>query len=284
MKQEESGTSPASRPVDVARPTGDARLDALAKLVAIVDRLRDPGGCPWDREQTVTSMAPSLVEEAFEAVEAIDRADDRATAEELGDLLMVVALVARIAGEAGRFDLGTVAGAVGDKLVRRHPHVFGTVEVEGAEHAVRNWEAIKQGERRSKDEDASALAGVPAALPALQRADRIGAKAISAGFRWTDAAGALEKLREEVSELAEELAREPRDPARLEAELGDVLLAAAFVGRYAGVDPERAARGAVRRFEERFRRMEGELGARLKTAGASELERAWERAKSEGGT
>src|SRR5262245_60646555 len=137
MKQEESGTSPASRPSDAPRPTGDARLDALARLVAIVDRLRDPGGCPWDREQTVASMAPSLVEEAFEAVEAIDRTDDRATAEELGDLLMVVALVARIAGEAGRFDLATVAATVGDKLVRRHPHVFGTVEVEGAEHAVR---------------------------------------------------------------------------------------------------------------------------------------------------
>jgi MazG family protein len=284
MKQESEGSAP--RPLETPPPTGDARLDALARLLAIVDRLRAPDGCPWDREQTVASMAPSLVEEAFEAVETIDRADDRATAEELGDLLMVIALVARIAGESGRFDLGAVAAAVSDKLVRRHPHVFGTLEVDGAEHVLRNWEAIKQDERRTQAEDASALAGVPAALPALQRADRVGAKAISAGFRWTDASGAFAKLREEVGELEAELARQPRerrDPGRLEAELGDVLLAGAFLGRYLGIDPERAARGAVRRFEQRFRRMERELGARFRQVGLPELERAWERAKAEDG-
>ncbi len=281
MKKEEGGTSATPRPLELPRPTGDARLDALAKLLAIVDRLRAPDGCPWDREQTVASMAPSLVEEAFEAVETIDRADDHATTEELGDLLMVVALVARIASESGRFDLGEAAAAVSDKLVRRHPHVFGDVEVDGAETVVRNWETIKQAERRKKADDASALAGVPAALPALQRADRIGAKAISAGFRWTDVRGAERKLAEEVGELARELEREPRDPARLEAELGDVLLAAAFLGRYLGIDPERAARGAVRRFDQRFRRMEALLGAELRQARASELAEAWERAKRE---
>ncbi len=273
--------SMSPRPLELPPSTGDKRLDALARLLAIVDRLRAPDGCPWDREQTIASMAPSLVEEAFEAVEAIDRKDDGAVLEELGDIVMVVALISRIASESGRFDLGAVAAAVADKLVRRHSHVFGDVEVTGAEGAIRNWERIKEAERRSKKSDASSVAGVPAALPALQRADRIGAKAIAAGFRWTDERGALAKLAEELAELKSELEHPSRDAGRMEAELGDVLLAAAFLGRYLGIDPERAARGAVRRFEERFRRMEAGLGGRFGEASESELALAWERAKRE---
>jgi MazG family protein len=271
--------APTPRPLELPPATGDARLDALARVLAIVDRLRDPGGCPWDREQTLGSMAPSLIEEAFEAVEAIERGDAQGTAEELGDLLLVIALIARIAAEERRFDLRAAAEAVGDKLIRRHPHVFGDVRVESAEHALANWERIKQGERREKRADASALAGVPLALPALQRAQRLGAKAISAGFRWSDARGAFRKLEEEVAELRAELERAPPDRSRLESELGDVLLAAAQLGNYLELDPERAAREALRRFEARFRRMEESLGTRLSERSLAELLAAWEAAR-----
>ena len=192
---------PGPQPLEEPAVTGDPRLDAVARLLAIVDRLRDPGGCPWDREQTVASMGPSLTEEAFEALEAIDRGDDLGTMEELGDLLLVITLIARIASETHRFDVAALAGAVSEKLVRRHPHVFGDVSVDGTEGVLRNWEEIKRAERSEREADTSALAGVPTALPALQRADRLAAKAISAGFRWSDDAGAFAKLTEEVAEL-----------------------------------------------------------------------------------
>jgi MazG family protein len=270
------------RPLEEPRKTGDARLDALARVLAIVDRLRAPDGCPWDREQTVASMAPSLVEEAHEAVEAIDRKDDGETAAELGDLFMVIALLSKIAEqEGGRFDLARVANAVADKLIRRHPHVFGEVKVGSSTQALANWEKIKEGERRAEQKDASALAGVPVALPALQRASRVSAKAISAGFRWDDEAGALAKVREEVRELEHAFAERERAPERVEAELGDVLLATAFLGQYLGLDPEKATREALRRFERRFRSMEAQLGERLRSSTLPEMMAAWEKAKSE---
>jgi MazG family protein len=271
---------PVPRPLALPPTTGDAELDALARLLATVARLRAPDGCPWDREQTVLSMAPSLVEEAFEAVEAIERGDEAATVEELGDLLMVIVLVAHIASQEGRFDLGAAARAVGDKLIRRHPHVFGDVVVDGAAHAILNWEKIKAAERRSMAGDASALAGVPVALPALQRAQRLAAKAIAAGFRWADARGALAKLEEEVRELREALESEPPDAEHVRSELGDVLIAAAFLGTYLDVDAERATRDALRRFEARFRSMEEALGERLREAPLAELLAAWRVAKA----
>jgi MazG family protein len=288
LDMSDADASAKPRPLEALRPTGDARLDALAKLIAIVDRLRAPDGCPWDLEQSVQSMAPSLVEEAHELVEAIDRRDDAGSVEEAGDLLMVVVLIARIAEQAGRFDLARAGEAVCAKLVRRHPHVFGDVEVDGSAAAIANWEKIKQAERAARKADASALAGVPAALPALQRAHRLGEKAIAAGFQWTDARGAFAKLGEEVRELERELAaagpepKRAREPARaaLEHELGDVLLAAALLGNYLGLDPERAARAAARRFETRFRAMERELGAPLSARPLDELLAAWARAKA----
>jgi len=280
---------PSPRPLEPVPLCGEPRADALRRLIAIVDRLRAPDGCPWDREQTVESLAPSLIEEAYEAVEAIERGDDGGAAEEAGDLLMVVALIARVASEDGRFDLARIATAVGDKLVRRHPHVFGDARVDDSTHAIANWEAIKQAERAGEARaDASVLAGVPAALPALQRANRLGAKAIAASFRWADAGGALAKLAEELDELraawvqAGRPAGEPegdRDRERIAWELGDVLLAAALVGNYLGIDAERATRKAARRFERRFRAMEAELGS----VRGIELERlmaAWGRAKA----
>ena len=270
------------RPLEEPRKTGDHRLDALARVLAIVDRLRAPDGCPWDREQTVTSMAPSLVEEAHEAVEAIDLEDDGETAAELGDLFMVIALVAKIAEqEGGRFDLARVANAVADKLIRRHPHVFGEVVVDSAGQALANWEKIKEGERRSEKKDASALAGVPVALPALQRASRVSAKAISAGFKWDDAAGALAKVHEEVRELERAFQEREHAPERVEQELGDVLLATAFLAQYLGLDPEKATREALRRFEARFRNMEARLGDRLRSSTLAEMMAAWEQAKHE---
>lgn len=276
--------TPAPRPLVEPRPTGDRRLDALARVLAVVDRLRAPDGCPWDREQTVASLAPSLIEEAYEAVEAIDRSAaesaDRHTAAELGDLFMVIALIAKVAEQEERFDLATVGNAVAEKLVRRHPHVFGEVQAGTSEQVLANWETIKAGERKAEQEDASALAGVPVALPALQRAARVAAKSVAAGFKWDDESGALAKLREEVREFEQAYAAPTRDPKRVEEELGDVLLAAAFLGHYLGLDPEKAARESLRRFETRFRSMEGEVGERLRSAPLAELMAAWERAKT----
>ena len=274
-------TEPASkpRPLDPVPAVGEPRTDSLRRLLAIVDRLRAPeDGCPWDLEQTVDSMAPSLIEEAHEMVEAIESKSDAATVEEAGDLLMVVVLICRIAEDEERFDLAQAATAVGDKLIHRHPHVFGGVEVSGAAHVTANWERIKAEERRKKNEDASALAGVPQAMPALQRAHRVGSKAIAAGFRWNDAEGALAKVQEELAEVREAFASGDREA--LEAELGDLLMAAAFLGNYLELDPERATRGALRRFESRFRSMEDRLGPGAREANLSDWMAAWKAAKA----
>jgi MazG family protein len=283
---EEAPPTRTARPLEPAPATGEPRTDALRRLVDVIDRLRDPqGGCPWDLEQTVESMAPSLIEEAHELVEAVERGDRSHTIEEAGDVLLVVFLVCRIAEQAGEFDLAQAANGTAEKLIRRHPHVFGDVDQGSSSGAIEQWEEIKRRERAEKGTDTSALAGVPAAMPALQRADRMSAKAVSAGFRWARDAGTLAKLREEVEELAEVFPEEgkPTDEARLEAELGDVLLAAATVGSYVGIDPERALRAALRRYESRFRQMEQELGG-LEGRGLDEMMSAWERAKRREGS
>jgi len=282
--------------MDSPRPPAPARLDdprvvGFARLLGVVDRLRDPDGCPWDRKQTLRTMAPYLVEEAHEAVEAIERDDDVHAAEEAGDVIMVVALICRIAQEEGRFDLARAAQAVSDKLVRRHPHVFGDVNANSAEEALKSWEAVKQGERAEKAEDDSALAGLPVSLPALQRAGRVWSKAVSAGFRWESVTGAVLKLTEEQAELAAELeesglARDakadatPEQRARVEHELGDVLLAAAFLGGYLGFEPETVLRGALRRFESRFRAVEENLPRPMREHALDEIVAAWDRAKT----
>jgi len=266
----------------------ETRGEAFERLLGIVDKLRAPDGCPWDREQTVESMAPHLIEEAHELLEAVECGVDADVIEEAGDVMMVVAMICRIAEEAGRFDLGDASRAIADKLVRRHPHVFGDEKITEAEEVVGRWEAIKKAERAGKDEDTSALAGVPKALPALQRAQRTCEKAVAAGFAWEDARGALAKLKEEVGELEAELDGvkgekdlEGEREERVVAELGDVLLASAHLGRYLGVDPEGACRAAVRRFEERFRRMERSMGeGGVSGRPLAELLAAWEEAKA----
>jgi MazG family protein len=271
---------PASPPSPAAPVAlSDARMQALARLVGIVDRLRAPDGCPWDRKQTLESMAPHLVEEAHEALEAIERASDADSAEELGDILMVVALICRIAQESSRFDLARAADAVSDKLVRRHPHVFGDVDASSAEQVLANWEAIKRAERSEKNVDSSAIAGVPVSLPALQRASRLCGKAVTAGFKWSSVQGARDKLAEELGELEEALDTTPQQNARIEHELGDVLLAAAFLATYLKLDPERLCRDAVRRFERRFRAMESNLDGPMCDLSLDALLAAWNEAK-----
>ena len=265
------------------------RAEALERLLQIVDALREPDGCPWDLKQTVPSMATYVIEEAYELVEAIEREDDAATAEELGDLLMVLALICRIAGEAGRFDIAGAADGIREKVVRRHPHVFGDREAEDAEAALASWEAVKREEREQAEVDSSALAGLPVALPALGRAARVSEKAVAAGFRWDDAAGAWAKVEEELIELREALEGSDLAAAkvrfegavkeRVEAELGDLLMAGAFFAQYVGLDPERACRAALRRFEERFRRMEEELDGPIDAHALPQLTAAWEAAK-----
>lgn len=272
---------PVSTEPEQASSHSDARIAALERLVAIVDRLRAPDGCPWDRKQTLATMAPCLLEEAYETVEAIDRGDDGATSEEAGDVLMVIALIARIAQDENRFDLARAANAIADKLVRRHPHVFGDVRANDADAALASWESVKRKEREGKKEDSSALAGIPIALPALQRARRVCEKAIAAGFRWSDASQAVAKIAEEDRELAEALRGDDR--SRVEHELGDVLLAGAFAAAYLDLDPERLCRDALRRFESRFREMERRLGQPLSAHSRESLLAEWAKVKS-GGT
>jgi MazG family protein len=275
----------ATAPETIAR-----RAQALAELAAVVDRLREPDGCPWDRKQTPESMARYLLEEGHELVEAIEAGDDGEATEEAGDLLMVIFMICRIAEEAGRFDLAAAARAVKDKLVRRHPHVFGDTAVEGADEVLTNWEAIKRQEREDRQVDSSALAGLPKGLPALQRAERACEKAAAAGFRWPTPAGALAKLDEEHAELHEVLAHAPLDGpdrprlddglhARVEHELGDLLLSTAYLGHYLRIDPEAALRAALRRFETRFRSMEGDGEGEIAGSSIEGLIARWERAK-----
>ncbi len=286
---EHSAPTPPRPPAPV--DAKDPRVLAFARLLGVVDRLRDPDGCPWDRKQTMKSMAPYLVEEAHEALEAIERGDDEDSAEEAGDVLMVLALICRIAEQEGRFDLARAATAVSDKLVRRHPHVFGEIRAGSPEEALLSWEAVKLSERADQARNDSALAGVPVSLPALQRAGRIWSKAVSAGFRWTSVAGAVEKLAEEQAELFSELeesgfsidAKAPAAPdqrARVEHELGDVLLAAAFLAGWLDLEPETVLRGALRRFESRFHAMEKNLGGAMRERSIAELTAAWSRAKA----
>ena len=280
------------RPAEPAA-VDDPRVTAFRRLLGIVDRLRAPDGCPWDKKQTEVSMVPHLIEEAFELSEAIredasGEGGDQGVAPiaaEAGDVLLNVLLICRIAEDAGRYDLARAADDVSDKLIRRHPHVFGEVQADTADEVLANWDAIKKAEREGRDEDASALAGLPKAMPALLLARRICERAVSAGFAWESWRGAFDKLGEEYTELARELSDEAAVPAgerlqRAGEETGDVLLAAAFLAQYLGLDPEALCRGAVARFEARFRSMESALAGKLAGYSLEELMGAWQDAKS----
>jgi nucleoside triphosphate diphosphatase len=260
----------------------DARaLEALGKLVDVMARLRGPGGCPWDREQTPETLRPYILEEAYEVLEAIDRGDAASLRDELGDLLLQVVFQAELAAEGGRFTIADVAQAITDKLERRHPHVFGSVQVDGADDVVRNWKRIKAEERRAAGDDAL-FAGVPAALPALARAQQLGERAAQSGLDWEDTRGPLEKVREELGEIEAALAHGDREGAA--RELGDLLLAVTSVARHLDVPAEMALRGATDRFVARARCVEAAAratGRTLDQLTPEEIDRLWEQAKTE---
>ncbi|HHQ42628.1 MAG TPA: nucleoside triphosphate pyrophosphohydrolase, partial [Chromatiales bacterium] len=260
----------------------------IARLLEVMAALRDPErGCPWDRAQTFETVAPYTLEEAYEVVDAIERGDlDEGLREELGDLLFQVVFHARMAEEQGRFAFGDVVAAIVDKLVRRHPHVFGRAEVRDAEAQSLAWEAHKAAERearaRAEGRAPSVLDGVSTALPALTRAVKLQRRAARVGFDWASPEPVLAKVREEVAELEHELrADAPR--GRLEHEIGDLIMACANLARHLGVDPEAAVRKANARFERRFRAVEAALaarGRRPEEATLEEMDALWNEAKA----
>ena len=259
------------------------RFERFCKLIA---RLRAPGGCPWDREQTHQSLRPMTIEEAYEVVEAIDAGDSEELAGELGDLLLQVVFHSDIAREAGRFDIVQVLDRVSEKMVRRHPHVFGDVPAGDAGQVLRNWEAIKQQERAGDDstEPAPLLDGVSRAHPAVLEAYQLGTKASRVGFDWPDGKAVLAKVQEEIDELNQAIDQQQKREA--EDELGDVLFAAVNAARVLGIDPESALKAANRKFRRRFGHMEKQLLVRGRSpadAGIEEMEALWTEAKrSEG--
>jgi len=234
--------------------------DSIERLLAIMARLRDPqGGCPWDLEQDFDSILAYTIEEAYEVADAIDRKDYSDLRGELGDLLLQVVFHARMAEEAGHFDFRQVAQSISDKMVRRHPHVFGDEHHADADAQTVAWEQIKQAERAERDSgaapDDSALAGIARGLPEWQRAAKLLGRAARTGFDWPDAEPVLAKLAEELDEVRAVLA-DDGDPERLTDEVGDVLFVAINLARRTGVDPSRALRQANAKFERRFRAME----------------------------
>jgi MazG family protein len=257
-------------------------LESLGRLVDIMARLRAPGGCPWDREQTFESLRPYLVEEAYEVLDAIDEGDLGGLRDELGDVLLQVLFHCEIAAEGGHFRLADVARAIADKLVRRHPHVFADVTVRDADEVVRNWRRIKAEERRAAGggTEPTLLATVPTGLPALARAQQVGDKLAHAGLDWPDLAGVLAKLDEEREELATAL--RSGDHAAAARELGDLLLTLTSVARHLDVPAEMALRDAVGRLVRRVDHVETSArstGTPLATLDAAERDRLWEEAK-----
>ncbi len=257
--------------------------EALDRLVGIMDRLREPGGCPWDREQTLDSLTGYLLEEAHEVVDAVAAGDPEKLREELGDLLLQIVFMARIGKENGWFDFDGVCEGISEKMVRRHPHVFGDRSVSGAEEVTRNWEEIKEAERGERPRG-SALDGIPGSLPALLKAFRMTEKAAALGFDWERPRDVVHKLHEEVEELEAEVASEdPGAIARLRDELGDVLFVMANLARHLGVEPETALQRTNAKFMRRFRAMEEEArreGRSLRERDLAELDGMWERAKA----
>lgn len=266
----------------------------IQRLIDIMARLRDPdGGCPWDLEQDFASIAPYTVEEAYEVADAIDRGDMDGLREELGDLLLQVVFHARMAQEAGYFAFGDVVAGICDKMVGRHPHVFGDAEVEDAEAQTRAWEEHKRREREARGEvDDSALAGVSRGMPEWMRAVKLQSRAARTGFDWPGPAPVIDKLHEEIEEVRAELEAVGADPedagarARLEEEVGDLLFVAANLARHARVDVGSALRRANLKFERRFRAMEAL--ARAEGASLPELplqahEAYWARVKQQEG-
>ena len=255
-------------------------MNDIEKLLEIMDRLRDPDtGCPWDLEQDFSTIAPYTIEEAYEVADAIAREDMPALQDELGDLLFQVVFYARMAKETGTFEFGDVVGAICDKMLRRHPHVFGSDAERAAGPAEGSWERIKAEERKGNEEQ-GVLAGVARALPALKRAQKLGKRAARVGFDWPDRGGVRDKIAEELEELEEAVGS--RDAARVEEEFGDLLFAIVNLARHMDVDAEKALAGANRKFERRFAEMEKTIrdsGQRFQDHNLESLDREWRAAK-----
>jgi tetrapyrrole methylase family protein/MazG family protein len=258
------------------RRTDVTKEDAFRRIVEIVRRLRAPGGCPWDRKQTPESLKQYIVEEAYEVIDAIDKKNRDALCEELGDLLLQVFLQSDIAEEEGTFSIAEVMEGLSNKLIRRHPHVFGDKAVKDADEVISNWEKIKQQEKEGR----GLLDGLPIHLPALQTAGRIGEKAARIGFDWPDVKSVRQKVDEELREADEADAK--GDRAALSSEIGDLLFSIAQWARHLKIEPEEALRGTCDRFKERFRHMEshaGLSGVPLDKSTPERLEQLWQEAK-----
>jgi len=246
----------------------------FATLVEIVARLRAPDGCPWDRQQTHRSLRESFLQECYEVLEALDEGDSAKLRDELGDLLLHVVLQTQIATEAGEFELADILEGINKKLVHRHPHVFGSKKVEGAEEVMHNWQALK---RQEKETDTSMLASVPHQMPALDYSQEVQRRVAQVGFDWEDVDGVIEKLAEEVGELQQAESQERRAQ-----EFGDLLFTLANIARRLGVDLESALREANRRFYQRFSHMEEicrQRGVNIADLSFDEQNTLWEEAK-----
>src|SRR3954466_6801999 len=274
--------SPGSRSADAR-----AAADEFARLVDIMATWRAPGGCPWNREQTIDTLKPFVLEETYEVLEAIDHADHAALREELGDFLFEAVFLAQLEREAGHFTIADSVKAVADKLVRRHPHVFARetldAPIDTAGKVKVRWEEIKAQERDAQAVPKTLLSGVPPALPALLRAYQIGSRAASVNFDWITAPDVVEKIQEEVDEIREAV-QEPgeRDRTRVEEEVGDLLFAIANLSRKLGVEPETALRKANDKFTRRFTAMERRIdasGQRMRDLSLEELEAEWQKVK-----
>jgi MazG family protein len=251
--------------------------DRFRKLCEIVAKLRAPGGCPWDREQTHESLLPALIEEAYEVAEAASAKNDAHFREEMGDLLLLVVMHAEIAQESGRFNIDNVLQEISDKLVRRHPHVFGTSDARDSGAVLKQWEAIKREEKKA---DSHYLASLPKALPALIRAQKAQSKAARVNFDWTEVRDAIAKVEEELCEVKEAIALQNRE--MITDEIGDVLFAVVNLARKCEIDAESALQKATDKFVARFNRLEDELRRQDKRLGdvdLAEMDAIWERIK-----
>jgi MazG family protein len=244
-------------------------------LVTLMTRLRGPDGCPWDRKQTLPDLKPYIIEEAYEVVDAIDRDDRAALLEEIGDMLLEAVFVAEITREEGTFDVYDSITAIHDKLVRRHPHVFGDVVANDADQVVTNWEKLKQAERQA--ENKSILSGVPQSMPALLKASRLTEKAARVGFDWRRTEDVFDKLDEEIAELREAVAS--GDNAHVHEEIGDLLFTIANIARKVNVNPEEALQSTNRKFMSRFQSMETQA-PNFEQLTLEEMDRLWDEAKA----
>lgn len=254
----------------------------FAALVAVMARLRDPQtGCPWDREQTLLTLKKYVIEEAYEVVEAIDAGRPDKLREELGDLLLQVVFQAQLAAEDQLFDIHDVSRGIVEKLIRRHPHVFGDVSVEDSHDVLRNWEQIKRGEAGYEDRK-SILDGIPPGLPALMRALEVSKRVVKVGFEWPSIDQVLDKVEEEIAELRQEVAVQDAD--RIADELGDLLFTLVNVARQLHIDPEDSLRRMTNRFSDRFRHIEAHAqatGRSVEEMTLGEMETIWQAAKRE---